>query len=174
MRSIFLYISGVFAGSALSLTLVPAVAESTEAPVPAVPQVALETAWIVYDEVAGIERLVSAGHRSAPGTTMPAGAQAQLHTARFRYEASEPAAALRIDLVVPQGGRYLAGSATGPGAVISVSADGGQTFFPTAELRPDDTVSVLRFELAGPVVPGTAGLVSFRTVGVEEHAEAKP
>lgn len=164
-------VSRICALVAFVLAAAPASADTVS---PAVPRLAMETAWVVFDEIAQVERLVSAGHRSVPGTVVPAGARAQLHTGRFRYEGSEPAAALRVDVAVPPGEAYLAGSATGPGAVISASVDGGQTFFPAAELRPDEPVRLLRFELAGPFLPGTAGLVSFRTVGVEDHAEVTP
>lgn len=164
--------SMVSAGGAGGAAGAPGAAEARDAVLSAVPRVVPETAWIVFDEIAQLERLVSAGHHSAPGAVVPAGARAQLHTVRFRFEGAEPVPALRVEQLVPPGGRYLVGSATGPGARIFVSVDGGRTFLPEAELRPEDTVSIVRFELPGPFIPGTAGLVSFRTAwAVEQAAE---
>ena len=134
------------------------------------PRVTLESAWVVGAADGG-ERLV-AGAR-------PEGAVQRLYTARFRYEGTRPAPGLRIVLRVPEGMIYVANSALGPGAEISYSVDGGQSFGAPAELSlppvADDPegepraatsadYSHIRWELPGPHLPGVAGLVSFRAV----------
>lgn len=147
------------------------------------PRVTLESAWVVGAAEGG-ERLVEGAR--------PEGAVQRLYTARFRYEGTRPAPRLRIVLGIPDGMNYLADSALGPGAEISYSVDGGRSFGAPAELSlppaaddpegepravtsPDYTH--IRWELAGPHLPGLAGLVSFRAVpgdgGRDESAAAE-
>jgi penicillin-binding protein 1B len=58
----------------------------------------------------------------------------RVYTGRFRHEGIVPATGLRIVIEIPRGLHYVAGSATGPRAEISVSADGGRSFAPPDEL----------------------------------------
>ena len=78
----------------------------------------------------------------------PGVAPVRLGTIRFLYEGTEPAAALRIVGTVPDDLEYVAGSATGPGAEVEYDAAARQ----------------LSWTIAGPLDPGTRGLVSFRAV----------
>jgi hypothetical protein len=70
---------------------------------------------------------------------------------------------------VPAGTAYAVGSASGPGATVSCSRDGGDSF--GAECGPDgndqgaaSACTHLRWELAGPIAPGLTGMVSFRAM----------
>ncbi len=96
-----------------------------------------------------------------------------LYTLRFRYDGEDATQRLAVIQPVPVGMRYSPGSATGPGAVITFSVDGGETFdIPEAlsvaveggEARPAtaDDYTHIRWELAGAFPPGLAGILSFR------------
>ena len=142
-------------------------------PVPVEARVEIESAWIVSDET-GARRL---------SAVLPPGAEQaeRLYTGRFRHVGVTPAELLEIILPVPAEMRYVAGSATGPGAVVEYSVDGGQRFAPPAGLRiptvgaetapgsgsrqalPEDYTHV-RWRLLGRFPPGTTGLVSFRAL----------
>ena len=134
------------------------------------PLVTLEWAWVAGAADGG-ERLVEGAR--------PEGAVERLYTARFRYEGTRPAPRLQVVLGIPDGMHYVADSALGPGAEISYSVDGGRSFgapgtlsLPPAADDPDGEPRAvtsadythIRWELAGPHLPGTAGLVSFRAV----------
>ena len=125
---------------------------------PAEPHVAVESAWVVAREDGG-ERLVA--------ELPPDGAVEQLVTLRFRHEGTAPAAGLRIEHAVPVGTQFVPDSATGPGATLSYSVDGGRTFIAPGELPDLAEVTHIRWELAGEVPPGLAGLVSFRVRAAE-------
>lgn len=149
---------------------------------PAEPAVALEWAWIVpADEAAdqaadeGLDEPVE-GERLADSLS-PGGGHERLYTGRFRYQGADAVPALRIVLPVPAGMHYLPGSATGPGAEIAYSVDGGRTFAPPETLRamraaPGALLRTRRARaaeythiqwlLVGEFVPGLTGLVSFR------------
>lgn len=140
-------------------------------------QFLLESAWLVPGED-GTPRL-EAGPQ-------PAGAIERLYTARFRHPGVARASGLQITVAIPAGLHYVADSAVGPGAEISYSVDGGQSFASSAELRvavdPDESANSadpadpeaatrsataedythIRWRLQGEFLPGTAGLVSFR------------
>jgi hypothetical protein len=137
-------------------------------PVPARPTVLLEVGWLV--PVAGSETL-----RLVTGEP-PQGSAETLFSLRFRYEGDTPAEGLRIVQAVPEGMHYLAGTATGPGAEVRFSVDGGRTFGPAESLtvtaaagartsqRPAVAAeySHIRWDLPGRHPPGISGLVSFR------------
>lgn len=149
---------------------------------PAEPAVALEWAWIVpADQAAdqavdeGLDGPVE-GERLADSLS-PGGGHERLYTGRFRYQGADAVPALRIVLPVPAGMHYLPGSATGPGAEIAYSVDGGRTFAPPETLRAMRAAPGARLRtrraraaeythiqwlLAGEFVPGISGLVSFR------------
>lgn len=128
---------------------------------PAAPAVILETGWLLEDPDGSV-RLVAGVAPSGAATT-------QLLTGRFRYEGPNPAAGLRIVLPIPGGMHYLEGSASGPGASISFSADGGQSF---AELHPPAAqLTHIRWDLAGEFEPGVAGLVSFQVRPAEAASD---
>lgn len=140
----------------------------TDAAAAAEPQVTLETAWVA--QAGDRERIV---HGDPPDNAL-----ARLYTLRFRYEGEKPATRLQIVFALPAGEHYLAGSATGPGASVSYSVDGGRSFAAPGELfvrsNPGDPeaagrvasaadYSHIRWELEGLHPPGRSGIVSFRT-----------
>jgi hypothetical protein len=169
VRSISTTIGAVFAGLAVTAAWAEPAADGAAEPGGAAePRVVLESAWIV----AGAE-----GERLHVGADRPEDARDQLYTGRFRYEGSAPAAGLRIVLAVPEEMDYVPGSATGPGAVVQGSVDGGLNFAPPGELRvavdpaaPEvgsrlaepEEYTHLRWDLPGEFAPGVSGLVSFR------------
>jgi hypothetical protein len=139
-----------------------------DAPAVAEPQVTLETAWVVH--AGDREQIV---HGDPPDEAV-----ARLYTLRFRYHGDKPATRLQIVFALPAGERYLAGSATGPGANVSYSVDGGLSFAAAGELfvpaKPGEPegagraasaadYSHLRWELEGLHPPGRSGIVAFRT-----------
>jgi hypothetical protein len=148
------------------------------APQPARPRVVLEPGWLTQDPATGRSRLVA----GVPAEAAEDDAIERVYTGRFRHEGIVPAAGLRIVIEIPRGLHYVAGSATGPRAQISVSADGGRSFAPPGELmvavdpaagngpatdaaprkaQPGDYTHI-RWDLPGEFAPGTAGLVAFR------------
>lgn len=149
-------------------------------PVPAEPRVLVESAWLVPSEDLAGTRIVT-GPR-------PADAAESLVTARFRYEGDVPAEGLRIVLEIPAELTLVADSATGPGAVVSYSVDGGARFGSADALTvPDDgeapgalrpatpaDYTHIRWDLPGEHPPGIAGLVSFRARPTEAGAGDDP
>lgn len=132
---------------------------------PAEPRVVVESAWLVPSEEPAGTRMVT-GPR-------PADAAESLVTARFRYEGDAPAAGLRIVVAIPADLALVAGSATGPGAVVSYSIDGGASFDAADALTMPDSTHI-RWDLPGEHPPGIAGLVSFRARPIEAGAGAEP
>jgi hypothetical protein len=142
--------------------------------------VVVESAWLVPGEGPSGTRIVT-GPR-------PADAAESLVTARFRYDGDGPAEGLRIVLAIPADLALVAGSATGPGAVVSYSVDGGASFGAADALTvPDDgevpgairpaipaDCTHIRWDLPGEHPPGIAGLVSFRARPIEAGAGADP
>jgi hypothetical protein len=128
----------------------PAEAATAEPAVPALPPAielvasagAVEWTWIMpaADPESDAERLID----KPPQGVAPL----RLGTIRFHYEGDEPAPALRIVGTVPEDLEYVDGSATGPGAEVEYDAAARQ----------------LSWTIAGPLDPGTRGLVSFRAV----------
>ena len=113
-----------------------------------VPADAVEWTWIVP---AASTDDGAAGEDSAEGERLtdkpPQGvAPLRLGTIRFHYEGEAPAPVVRIVGTIPADLEYVDGSATGPGAEVEYDAESRQ----------------LRWTIAGPLEPGTRGLVSFR------------
>jgi hypothetical protein len=118
------------------------------------PSGTVEWTWIVpaTDSDAGGEGN-GAGEGQGEGERLtdkpPQGvAPLRLGTIRFLYQGEEPAPALRIVGTIPDDLEYVDGSATGPGAEVEYDAAARQ----------------LSWTIAGPLDPGTRGLVSFRAV----------
>lgn len=145
---------------------------------PGRPGVLVTRAWLVPVEDSGRLEVV-------PGAR-PAEASEILYTIRFRYDGEVAAEGLEIVQRVPAGTRYVAGSATGPGAVVTFSVDDGQVFdLPGAlgvpgadgEDRPAtaDDYTHLRWLLPGRFPPGTGGVLSFRARPLEsDTADSSP
>jgi hypothetical protein len=132
---------------------------------PGRPGVSVSRAWLVQVEDSGRVE-------SVPGPRPPGAAEA-LYTIRFRYDGETDAPGLVIVQPLPAGGRYIAGSAAGPGASVTFSVDGGETFGPAdslavpdeaGEARPAiaDDYTHIRWELPGRFPPGMGGIVSYR------------
>jgi hypothetical protein len=158
------------ANPAVSPDNAPAAPAEIQSPPPAPsgrPRVTLEPGWLTLDPVTGRARLVA----GAPAEAAEDDAIERVYTGRFRHEGIVPAMGLRIVIEIPPGLHYVAGSATGPRAEISVSADGGRSFAPPGELtvvdpaprkaQPADYTHI-RWDLPGEFAPRTAGLVTFR------------
>lgn len=166
------------AGSPDTTPAAPAEIQLPPPPPPAIPRVVLEPGWLTVDPATGSTRLVAGVPAEAAEDDM----MERVYTGRFRHESVEPATGLRIVIEIPRGLHYVAGSATGPRAEISVSADGGRSFAPPGELmlaadpaagngpataaaprkaQPADYTHI-RWDLPGEFAPGTAGLVAFR------------
>lgn len=125
-------------------------------PAPATPVVTLESGWIAADESGADARIVARPPAGRPSE--------QIYTGRFHYQGEAPARGLRIVLPIPPGMRYISGSATGPGAELSYSADGGRSFAPADQLPAPGDYTHIRWDLPGRYAPGTRGLVSFRAI----------
>lgn len=185
LRSIPLCFSCIFLLAAPAGAQSPLPVEAA-APAPATPVVRLESGWIAADESGAEERLAAAPPLEGPPE--------RIYTGRFHYRGDAPARGLRIVLPIPAGMRYIGGSATGPGARLSYSIDGGRSFAPPeallVPLAPPDAVAPgtgetaadqaaptaatrragpedythIRWDLPGRYAPGTRGLVSFRAI----------
>ena len=144
---------------------------------PGRPGVTVDRAWLVPVEDSGRLEMV-AGPR-------PADAAAALYTVRFRYDGESEADGLVIVQGLPAGTRYVAGSATGPGASITFSVDGGETFGPPEALTLSDgpgepraatadDYTHIRWEMPGRFPPGMSGIVSYRARFAEPAGEPAP
>jgi hypothetical protein len=145
----------------------------TPAAQPAVPPLPGPAVPVYTLEVSRLRR--TDAHRQAEVTPSgpPSDEAERLYTVRFRYRGTGPAQGLVLVVPLPADARYVPGSATGPGAVISFSVDGGASFdLPDAlvarnaagdERRATPAeYTHIRWELAGEFPPGLSGIVSFR------------
>jgi len=116
-------------------------------------------AQLIADE-AGERRLSQATDtRVAPGAE-------RHYTLQFINTSEAPTAGLKLDFPLPVGLGYVPVSATGPGAVISLSIDGGASFVPESDLGDRATrASHLRWTFDVILYPRTTGIVSFRGRG---------
>jgi hypothetical protein len=141
---------------------------------PARPGTSVVRAWLV--PVADTGRL-----EVVPGPR-PDEAVEALYTVRFRYDGETEVQGLEVVQRVPVGMRYVAGSATGPDAVVTFSVDDGESFdIPEAltvaagegEARPAmaDDYTHICWQLPGVFPPGVGGVLSFRTRPLEPSAE---
>ncbi|HEX6999963.1 MAG TPA: hypothetical protein VF322_17660 [Gammaproteobacteria bacterium] len=109
-----------------------------------------------------------------PLTGRPAAGDELLYTVSFENVGGAPASDVRITQPLPDGVRYVPGTAVGPGAVASYSADGGRTFGAPDELtvsaggarRPAEPrdYTHIRWRLPGTLAPGARGFLRFRAV----------
>lgn len=97
----------------------------------------------------------------APGDTI-------VYTITYTNKGTEPAVNAIVDDPVPRGTTYVGGSATGAGAEITFSIDGGKTFKKPSELTggdkkpvPPEKYTAIRWTI--PQIPaGGSGKVSFK------------
>ncbi|HEY8521803.1 MAG TPA: hypothetical protein VIN61_17160 [Gammaproteobacteria bacterium] len=131
-----------------------------------------------------VERLVAAAADGEEGASAPvlepvtgalAAGDELLYTVSFENVGGAPASDVRITQPLPDGVRYVPGTAVGPGAVASYSADGGRTFGAPEELtapagggmrRPAEAgdYTHIRWRLPGTLAPGAKGFLRFRAV----------
>jgi len=90
--------------------------------------VSIEQSKEVVETTAGVRttRMVPA-HSAAPGDLVE-------YTLTYVNQGDEPATDAVIDDPIPRGSTYVANSATGEGAEITFSTDGGKTFAPAVKL----------------------------------------
>jgi uncharacterized repeat protein (TIGR01451 family) len=132
---------------------------------------------------------VSPGRRVArlvPAQVLRQG-QEIFYTVRIRNAAATPAQNVEVVQRIPQNTRYVPKSAAGPGAQVSVSADGGVTFGDEGQVIVTDQSAIalmhapgdksaltrpatasdythLRWRLRNPLAPGAVALARFRAV----------
>lgn len=101
---------------------------------------------------------------SAPGDVL-------IYTLRYKNVGDEKATAVKVDNPLPDGARYVADSASGAGAEISFSVDGGKTFAKPAGLMVVKGGTKVKAEVAdyttirwviSEVGPGKSGELGFR------------
>ncbi len=93
---------------------------------------------------------------------------------QLRFENDQPEAAndLVLTMPVPEQVIYQNGSASYPGAAVTYSADGGETFYKWGEVKfqtetgqdiiaQAEDITHIRWYLADPVAPGEIGVLSF-------------
>lgn len=125
--------------------------------------------------------------RLVPATTLRQG-QEIFYTVRIRNPSSVPARDVEVVQRIPQNTTYVPNSASGPGAQIALSADGGLTFGNEGQLTVVDQSAValmqatstdrqaltrpatardythIRWRLRNPLAPGATALARFRAV----------
>ncbi|HEX6853146.1 MAG TPA: hypothetical protein VF139_17255 [Candidatus Polarisedimenticolaceae bacterium] len=152
----------VAAGASIALLLVvdtPAAAtdgqaatftgRSTSAASPTTFDVVVDTVTVatpLVTLVKSVDRAVA-----APGETVA-------YTLTYTGGGSAAAYSVTVTDPVPAGTAYVPGSATGPGASVTFSRDGGASYG-ASDAPP---VTHVRFTLAAPLAPGATGSVSFR------------
>lgn len=108
----------------------------------------------------------------APATVLEQGREV-FYTVRIRNPGTESAQNVVVVQRVPQNTSYVSGSAAGPGAEVTLSVDGGQTFAPEAQLvhieadgstrraSPQECTHI-RWRLRNALAPGAVALARFR------------
>ena len=106
-------------------------------------------------------KIVDVDMRALDDPSMPG---ERLVTVRFRNESSGANAQPTVTAAVPTDFDIVPGSARGPGASVSYSPGGGDSFVAASDwnFSEGDPVTHLRWTLPGPMEPGVAGIVSFR------------
>jgi uncharacterized repeat protein (TIGR01451 family) len=112
-------------------------------------------------------------HRFLPATTLSQG-QVVYYTVRIINRAAVAASDVAVVQRIPANTTYVPGSAAGPGAEVSFSADGGQSFAPAGRITVDvdgreqraapEQYTHIRWQLRNPLAPGAVALARFRAV----------
>jgi uncharacterized repeat protein (TIGR01451 family) len=95
------------------------------------------------------------------------------YTVLVRNIGTEPVQSPSVEQALPRNTRYIAGSAVGPAARVSVSVDGGATFGDLRELKVPTSVGQtraaeaadcthIRWKLRHPLMPGAVAKLRFR------------
>lgn len=112
--------------------------------------------------------------RLVPATTLAQG-QVVFYTVRIHNPAPIHARDVTVTQRIPDNTAYIADSAAGPGAEISFSLDGGQTFAGPDQLTTADAAGAarlasaeqythIRWRLRNALAPGAVALARFRAV----------
>ena len=88
------------------------------------------------------------------------------YTLRIHNPTDQPLSEVRVVQALPANTHYVAGSASGAGALISLSFDGGQTFVSASgrNAAQDKTCTHIRWELPYALAPKVVVLARFRVV----------
>lgn len=116
----------------------------------------------------------SSGPRFMPARVLKEG-QELFYTLRIRNPSTEFARGVVVVQEIPKNTTYVPQSAAGPGAVITFSTDGGQSYAQEGQLRVTDTAGVsrpaqpqdytnIRWQLRNPLAPGAVALARFRAI----------
>ncbi|HEX7115080.1 MAG TPA: hypothetical protein VF193_08095 [Steroidobacter sp.] len=134
------------------------------------------------DEAPGIRTELIAEVRENVSTTpgreayrfVPARVLAQGQVIYYTLRVTNPAPTFAPNVVVtqriPANTVYVPGSASGPGAIVTLSIDGGQTFASQEELKREagagDAAKYthIRWQLRNPLAPGASALMRFQAV----------
>lgn len=92
--------------------------------------------------------------------------QEVFYTLRIHNSTDRPLTEVRVVEAVPSNTRYVAGSASGAGALVSLSYDGGQSFVSASGQNAGGDISCthIRWELPYPLAPRAVVLARFRVV----------
>ena len=110
-------------------------------------------------------------YRFVPARMLEQG-QVVYYTLRITNQTTVPLRNVAVVQPVPANTTYLADSASGPGADVSFSVDGGSTFSPadslmmgvegTKQLAQATQYTHIRWQLRNPLAPGATALARFR------------
>jgi len=110
-------------------------------------------------------------YRFVPARLLEQG-QVVYYTLRITNQTSVPLRNVAVVQPVPANTTYVADSASGPGATVSFSVDGGQSYGPADSLKIEVEGSKqlaqavqythIRWQLRNPLAPGATALARFR------------
>jgi uncharacterized repeat protein (TIGR01451 family) len=100
-------------------------------------------------------------YRFVPARMLEQG-QVVYYTLRITNQTSVPLRNVAVVQPVPANTTYLADSASGPGADVTFSGDGGRTFSPAGSLAQAPHYTHIRWQLRNPLAPGATALARFR------------
>jgi uncharacterized repeat protein (TIGR01451 family) len=113
---------------------------------------------IVVERLAPAARPGGGAGRFVPAERLVAGEQAY-YTIRVRNPGKEPVTDVQVTKRMPDGMKYIEGSAAGPASDVLFSTDGGASF----RARPSErNYTHLRWTLRQPLPPGATALLRFR------------
>ena len=109
-------------------------------------------------------------HRMVPATRLSQG-QEVYYTVRITNPTPVFANNVVVSQKIPANTTYVKGSATGPGAEVEFSIDGGVTYARPEDLKLDDGTRApperythIRWRLRNPLAPGAVALARFQAV----------
>jgi uncharacterized repeat protein (TIGR01451 family) len=134
----------------------------------------IETELIAEVRIDSVASPIPHAARFAPAKVVEQG-DVVYYTVRIRNVSSDYARDVMVTQRIPANTVYVPDSAAAPGAEVSFSIDGGQTFAPEGELRITDPTGVsraapldqythIRWRLRNPLAPGAVALARFRAI----------